>query len=370
MISLIDTILIIAIILEGLFYKINLKDTIKDQNPRYTFLNNINISSFLLVLASLTTLHLHTLNKLNPTTFTLSCILSIIPIAYLINVVIKSNIHEKIPKIKIPTPKPKTKQKPKNVINKQETKNKTIKTEKQNNIKDLKSNIDISIQNKKAITLIKEKQYNEALKILNNIIEIEPTNIEALNNRGYIYDITKNPNEAINDYNKIMKIDPQNTITLTNLSRAYYDNQDYEKSLQAINQIIQMKKDTVETHLNKLYVLFSTKDIESIRDELNLIKTTYPNNENIPKFETKLKKLQSNNDRETSNTINELQQQANDYYEKKKYRNALLTLQNITKIDPDNIAAWTLMKQIYEKYESPEKVKECKSNIIRIEKSR
>ena len=48
----------------------------------------------------------------------------------------------------------------------------------------------------------------DAIKDLTKVIEIEPTNAQAYNNRGYIYFSIGKSKEAIKDYRYISKIKP------------------------------------------------------------------------------------------------------------------------------------------------------------------
>ena len=56
------------------------------------------------------------------------------------------------------------------------------------------------------LSLIKQGKYEKALSFLNKALEIEPDNLQALNDKGSALYYQKNYKEAIKCYNKILGI--------------------------------------------------------------------------------------------------------------------------------------------------------------------
>lgn len=67
-----------------------------------------------------------------------------------------------------------------------------------------------------AMEMINESKYDEALSYLDSILEIDPQNINALNNKGGILVKLGNYTDSIDTFNKILAINENDTSTLNN----------------------------------------------------------------------------------------------------------------------------------------------------------
>lgn len=56
--------------------------------------------------------------------------------------------------------------------------------------------------------LCMENKYDEAMKCYNKALEIDPSFVKALDNKGFILYLQKNHTEAIKYFDKALKIDP------------------------------------------------------------------------------------------------------------------------------------------------------------------
>ncbi|MTF40327.1 protein kinase domain-containing protein [Cyanobacterium aponinum] len=96
---------------------------------------------------------------------------------------------------------------------------------KNNNISDNVNNIkkekDINLLLKQADYLRESKQYREAIDLYNQVIELNPNNATAYNNRGLAYDELKQYQKAIDSYNRAIELDSNYTNAYNNLDLAY-----------------------------------------------------------------------------------------------------------------------------------------------------
>ena len=69
---------------------------------------------------------------------------------------------------------------------------------------------------KSANTLFLKKHYRDAIPIYDNILEIDPNNLNALNNKGYALSKSKDYHNALICYDEGLKINPHDKILLIN----------------------------------------------------------------------------------------------------------------------------------------------------------
>mgnify|MGYP001566201508 FL=1 len=91
---------------------------------------------------------------------------------------------------------------------------------------------DISLLESQAIEMINESKYDKAIIYLDKILEIDPQNINALNNKGGILIKSGNYSNAIDYFDEILKIDGNNTQALNNKAIALSKLQLYVQSLE------------------------------------------------------------------------------------------------------------------------------------------
>lgn len=75
---------------------------------------------------------------------------------------------------------------------------------------------DILLLESQAMTMINESKYGESLFYLDRILEIDPKNINALNNKGGILIELGNYTDSIDTFNEILSINENNTKALNN----------------------------------------------------------------------------------------------------------------------------------------------------------
>ena len=74
----------------------------------------------------------------------------------------------------------------------------------------------------KAMSLFKEKKYEEAIDAFSSVLETEPDNAQVYNNLGVAYSCIGNFEQAENFYTKALDLDPELAQAYINLSDLYY----------------------------------------------------------------------------------------------------------------------------------------------------
>ena len=93
---------------------------------------------------------------------------------------------------------------------------------------------------------------------------LEPDNIDALNDVGSVYEITKNFLQAISTYRRALKVNPLHEETNFNLANAYFSL--YLSNPRIVN---------LDSIAERLYaVLAQNPDNRKVRDLLNKIKSS------------------------------------------------------------------------------------------------
>lgn len=104
---------------------------------------------------------------------------------------------------------------------------KTLNTTLDSQLKSNPNNIQLLLQKAQALAqeaslTFREKELgNEALVYIDQVLSIDPKNIEALTLKGYVYEIQQDYVKAHRYYDEALKLDPKNVDTLTQKAHAY-----------------------------------------------------------------------------------------------------------------------------------------------------
>jgi Flp pilus assembly protein TadD len=77
---------------------------------------------------------------------------------------------------------------------------------------------------------INNRQYDQAIAILDQAIQIDPNNALAYNYRGIAYYRSKSYEEALADFNKAIQLNPNLAMAYNNRAYAYFRKKDYSKA--------------------------------------------------------------------------------------------------------------------------------------------
>ena len=124
-----------------------------------------------------------------------------------------------------------------------------------------------------ALDFINEEDFVSAQKLLSEIIENEPTNIEAIKNLGLCEINLDNPPEAIKYFQMAVELDNKDATSLYYLASCLSRIGEKERAIENFNKVIKLRPDYVEVYKNlaMIYVEFSQLDsaIELIKQALD-----------------------------------------------------------------------------------------------------
>jgi tetratricopeptide (TPR) repeat protein len=115
------------------------------------------------------------------------------------------------------------------------------------------------------------------IELYKNVLEIEPENIEALNNIGVSFNNAYNYSEAIKYLTKCIKIKPSYALAYANLANSYNLLEDLEKSLEYTNKAIELDSKVDYSYSVKGNVLTKKGELEEAEKTFNRAIELNPN---------------------------------------------------------------------------------------------
>ncbi len=98
------------------------------------------------------------------------------------------------------------------------------------------------------------EHYDKAIEYYNKVLEIEPEDLDTINNLGLAFVSKTNYKEAISLYQKALNIDPEDSITWDNLGLAYEYNNEYDKAKDAYQKAsdLDSSDEDIQQHLTEI----------------------------------------------------------------------------------------------------------------------
>lgn len=112
----------------------------------------------------------------------------------------------------------------------------------------------INLSNQKmneAGDLFHKKNYESAIKLYNESIELNPNNIFAYNNRGRSYRALNQYELAIQDFNKAIQLNPNDALAYFNRGCAYDNLGKYEQAVQDYSKAVQLNPNSPGAYINR-----------------------------------------------------------------------------------------------------------------------
>ena len=130
---------------------------------------------------------------------------------------------------------------------------------------------------------LNKRDFKKATQLLERIIKIDSTNVDALYNLAQLIE-PKDKNRAKNIYEKILELQPENSIVLENLLSIYYEEGNFQKSEELLKSLIYNEPSNVELRL-RLVALYREMDRdEEAKEILEEIAERFPD-EPLPKLQ-------------------------------------------------------------------------------------
>lgn len=117
----------------------------------------------------------------------------------------------------------------------------------------------------------RREKYNEALRVFNQAIELNPNDAASLASRGLTHYLMGQPEKALNDLNRAIKIDPKYTWALSRRGFTYQGLQRDQEALKDFNQAIEyLPKDDLSSwwyfYQRGKHLLFMKRYEEALED--------------------------------------------------------------------------------------------------------
>ena len=113
-----------------------------------------------------------------------------------------------------------------------------------------------------AVELINSDDFIGAQKVLKEVLEIEPDNLEAIKSLGLCEVNLDNPPEAINLFKKAVELDSTDATSLFYLASCLSKIGQKESAIKAFEHVIELRPDYIEVYksLAMIYVEFAQVD--------------------------------------------------------------------------------------------------------------
>jgi len=95
-------------------------------------------------------------------------------------------------------------------------------------------------------------RYDEVMLYTNQVLEIEPQNVMALNNKGFALIELGKHEAAISHFDQVLEIEPQNVMALNNKGAAFMELERYEDAIIVMRQVLQIDPENNPALENKM----------------------------------------------------------------------------------------------------------------------
>ncbi|HJT55511.1 MAG TPA: serine/threonine-protein kinase [Ktedonobacteraceae bacterium] len=99
---------------------------------------------------------------------------------------------------------------------------------------------DTNAYNNRGLAYHQLKEYRQAITDYNRALELDPTDSTIYNNRGFTYSYLKAYKLAIADYDQALRSDPKNAYAYNNRGTAYSDLKEYERAIEDYDQALEI----------------------------------------------------------------------------------------------------------------------------------
>lgn len=127
------------------------------------------------------------------------------------------------------------------------------------------------------------RNVQEATQMLERILKIDSTNIDALYNLAQLLEL-KDKSRTKNIYEKILELQPENRIVLENLLTLYYEEKNFEKSEEILKRLIYNEPSDVELRMRLISLYQELGKQEEANKILQEVSERFPD-EPLPKLQ-------------------------------------------------------------------------------------
>jgi serine/threonine-protein kinase len=123
----------------------------------------------------------------------------------------------------------------------------------------------LQVRNLMASLSAQQGKFDQAIIWWQEMLEISPDNVRALENLAQAYARKGDINQALSHWTKLIELDEDNIIALYNLGKVASKHRDFTSALEKYNRVLELQPEHVGT-LNDLAWLLATCGTEEIRD--------------------------------------------------------------------------------------------------------
>ena len=122
----------------------------------------------------------------------------------------------------------------------------------------------IQALNGKGVVFLKLNNHEQSNFYFDRALEIDPNYTQALNNKGILLGILGNSDEAEKNFDRVLEIDPENVKALVNKATLKVDMQDLEGAIELLNKALKIDPDNQDAinNKNKVFVGFENIPVD------------------------------------------------------------------------------------------------------------
>ena len=128
-----------------------------------------------------------------------------------------------------------------------------------------KNNKDLVALNIIGQCLFNEQNYDQAIKIFKNILQVEPKNLSALNSLGRSYHEKREVKQAEEYFLKALKVDDLSFYVLNNIAGFYREELDYEKAIDYFKKALSINPNNAYIYNNLAKIYFDLGNHEEAK---------------------------------------------------------------------------------------------------------
>lgn len=125
-------------------------------------------------------------------------------------------------------------------------------------------------QKDEADVLMKDGNYQEAIRLYTNRLATDPKNLRMLYNRGRAYEELGKMDEARADFESVLDIDEENLSATMSMGNYFYNQQDYKRSVYYFDKAIAIDGRVSRAYLLKARALHQQGSFAAARENYNL----------------------------------------------------------------------------------------------------
>jgi tetratricopeptide (TPR) repeat protein len=221
--------------------------------------------------------------------------------------------------------------------------------------------------------------YKRAQQMAEEILQIEPSNVEALILSGKLYGVQDETDKSIQMFEKALSIEPDNLSATMNLAAAQFKNNDLNKAEATFKAALQKHPEAVEAHLAIAVFYASTQRTQEAENHLRkafnfspadprclyALATFYLSAKRLDEAEGVFKEAIAAKPKEMEPRWG----LANFYFRQGRQNQGIDVLNEALKINPGNRAALLRLAEVYVSQNNPAKAEECIRPVLAANKN-